>query len=68
MVMPPWTAGLPLAAEFALYLASSASFCALFHSVFEVPILAARPRYASAPPGVPAAPEPSVPTLTAGRA
>jgi peptidoglycan/LPS O-acetylase OafA/YrhL len=68
MVMPQWTAGLPIWAEFALYVASLTAFCALFHNVFEVPILAARPRYASARAAdAPLSSEPSAPALTMGR-
>ena len=67
MVLPDWTAGLPAAVEFATYLVVLTLFCAVFHAVFEKPILAARPRYARArneaeTPGA----EPA-PALTMGR-
>src|ERR1700730_13642612 len=45
MILAQWTNGVAPLAEFAIYLCLLIFFCAVFHAIFEKPILAARPRY-----------------------
>ena len=52
IALASFTAGLPLLAQFAVYLAVVMAFCPVFNYYFERPILEARPSYKDRTPGL----------------